>query len=445
MQRVVTLVAIIVEACGFSPALLAPVDAQPDALSDTCEPPTVACDGRVVKTCGADHHWDPTMDQTCDFTCSAGACVEASNLPLADVALCTGAAAALAPASGATIAVSSAGGTHLDCSPNCGAPGVTRIDATKTYPQTSTSRGLTMFCLSSLELQGATQLGIPAGGGPTEAIAIVVDDTVSISGIVSFDGGSAGSGVDGGHAGPGGYDGAPKSSNSGNDGSGPCHGKGGTTDGPDFNPFASDYSGGGGGGGGNLTVGGFGGNGSCVDGDHHGQGGDNGSVCGRDDLQPLVGGSGGGGGGDATSNGPYGYAGGGGGGALQISSRRSIAIDGSVSARGGAGYGTSTIDGGGGGGAGGGLLLEAPSFAITGTLNVDGGDGGSAGAGMGGTGATAATLAASGLSYTANGQGGTGGGGGGGRIRIVGGNATCVGGVSPINSCSTAALVVVPP
>jgi hypothetical protein len=428
MQRVIAIgVTFGAVACGFHPAAGADATAIPDAISDICDPATVACDGPVVRTCGADHHWDPAQDHTCQYTCSAGACVAASNLPLDDVATCTPAAAVLAPASGATVYVSSVGGTHLECSPNCGVSGVTRIEVDKTYAGTP---GLAMFCLAKLVVPAATQLGIPSGGGPQPAIAFVVDGEVTIDGIVSFDGGAAGSGDDGGHAGPGGFDGATKSDDDGHDGQGPCHGSGGTNSGP---LIASDFSGGGGGGAGNLTIGGDGGDGSCVDGDHHGRGGAHGGVCGTADLQPLIGGSGGGGGGDATVDGPYGYAGGGGGGALQISARRTISITGLVSSRGGAGYGTSSIDGGGGGGAGGGLLFEAPSLLISGTLEVDGGPGGIAGPHLGGVGATANLLAASGVSYTGNGQGGTGGGGGGGRIRIVGGNATCVGGVSPIN------------
>ena len=431
----------IATSCGFKPQQDLASDAAPqiDAIADTCTPMMTACDGRVVKTCGDDQHWNPALDRTCDFTCDRGACVGASNVPLADVATCDGTAPLLAPPPGAVVTLSSAGGTHLDCSPNCGAPGVTRIDANKKYA--TPAPGLSLFCLAKISLTGATQLSVASGGGPTEAIAFVVDDTVDISSIVSFDGGAAGSGSAGGHAGPGGYDGATLTSDNGHDGQGPCHGKGGTHDGP---TFGDDWSGGGGGGGGNATVGGFGGNGACVDGDHHGQGGDDGGVCGNASLVPLVGGSGGGGGGDATINGPYGYAGGGGGGALQISSRTSISISGAVSARGGAGYGTMSVDGGGGGGAGGGLLFEAPMIAVTGQLIVDGGNGGISGSGPGGIGASGGSIAASGLSYSANGQGGSGGGGGGGRIRIVGGNATCTSGVSPNTSCSTSVLVSVP-
>ncbi|MEP6864254.1 MAG: hypothetical protein ABJE66_26780 [Deltaproteobacteria bacterium] len=429
--------------CSFKPIEEHTTDAGvvADTITDDCTPMMTACDGRVVKTCGDDRHWNPSLDRQCDFTCDHGACVGTSNVPLADVATCDSNAPLLAPPAGAVVSISASGGTHLDCSPNCGTPGVTRIDAVKKYA--APAPGLSLFCLSKISLTGATQLGVAGGGGPSEAIAFVVDDTVDIASIVSLDGGAAGSGSSGGHGGPGGYDGAALSSGGGGDGKGPCHGKGGSNDGPAV--FGDDWSGGGGGGAGNATVGGFGGNGSCVDGDHHGQGGDDGGVCGNATLVPLVGGSGGGGGGDATINGPYGYAGGGGGGALQISARRSITISGAVSARGGAGYGTSSVDGGGGGGAGGGFLFEAPMIAITGQLIVDGGNGGISGSGPGGVGASGGSIAASGLSYAANGQGGGGGGGGGGRIRIVGGgNATCTSGVSPNTSCSTSVLVAVP-
>lgn len=423
-------------ACGFSPTQVASdASTQPDALADDCTPNTTACDGRVLKTCGDDSHFNPALDQTCQFTCFEGACVAASNVPLDDVATCDANSPVLAPPAGSTVTLSTSGGTHLECAPNCGTAGVTSIPATKTYS------GLTLFCIAKLELVGATVLGVADGAGPREAIAFVVDDTAKIDAAVSFDGGAAGPATPG-RGGPGGFDGATLTSDSGHDGSGPCRGKGGAHDGP---TFADHWVGGGGGGGGNQSVGGYGGGGKCVNGDHTANGGDDGGVCGTESLVPLVGGSGGGGGGDATVNGPYGYGGGGGGGALQISARRSISISGAVSARGGAGFGTTVVDGGGGGGAGGSLLFEAPSVAISGQLVVDGGVGGPSGAGPGGVGANGAQLAQSGASFAGNGQGGSGGGGGGGRIRLVGGNATCTSGVSPNTSCSTSVLVSVPP
>src|SRR5947209_16010331 len=92
-------------ACSFSahPAEHAASDATTggDALSNVCTPNATACDGRVRKVCGGDGHWDTTLDTVCDFTCSAGACVVASNVPLTDVKMCTGAGPALAPPAGA--------------------------------------------------------------------------------------------------------------------------------------------------------------------------------------------------------------------------------------------------------------------------------------------------------------------------------------------------------
>jgi hypothetical protein len=126
---------------------------------------------------------------------------------------------------------------------------------------------------------------------------------------------------------------------------------------------------------------------------------------------------------------------------LQLASRLSIAVTGSVHARGGAGYGQSSIDGGGGGGAGGALLFEAPTIALTGGIIVDGGAGGSSGAGAGGAGATAAMAPGGGLSFSANGQGGSGGGGAGGRIRVNTVSPTCPATGSPIGSCTAGALI----
>ncbi|MFT3692160.1 MAG: hypothetical protein QM831_03400 [Kofleriaceae bacterium] len=392
-----------------------------------------------MKTCGTDHHYDGSLDQICDFTCDAGACVAASNLDLADVKMCDSSAPALAPQQGATISFSATPSPHIDCTPNCGDPSVTTIPALKSLAVQST-QGVALFCVSSLTIPAA--FAISANGSLSQAVAFVVDGDVTIDGVVSFDGGAATNGTSGGRGSPGGWDGATRSKDSGHDGSGPCKGSGGTHNGPAV--IGSDWSGGGGGGGGNQTIGGVGGTGDCVDDDHRSSGGTYGAVCGVDSISPLVGGSGGGGGGDATSDVEQGWAGGGGGGALQISARRSITIHGTVSARGGNGYGTATIDGGGGGGAGGGLLFEAPSVMITGSLNVDGGQGGPSKSGPGGVGATGTQLSASGLNYNAAGQGGSGGGGGGGRIRIVGGNATCVSDVSPTSSCTAAMLAPAP-
>ena len=51
-----------------------------DGLSADCTPDATACDGRVRKVCGADGHWNPTLDTVCNFTCSAGACLVAGKV-----------------------------------------------------------------------------------------------------------------------------------------------------------------------------------------------------------------------------------------------------------------------------------------------------------------------------------------------------------------------------
>ncbi len=113
--------------------------------------------------------------------------------------------------------------------------------------------------------------------------------------------------------------------------------------------------------------------------------GPGGDAYGNTFLVPLIGGSGGGGG---TYNGSGGsnVAGGGGagGGALMIASSLSIALEGSIEARGGrggVGSGATSIAGG-GGGSGGAIHLLSPVISGSGNLNVlrgDGGFGGGAG------------------------------------------------------------------
>jgi hypothetical protein len=129
----------------------------------------------------------------------------------------------------------------------------------------------------------------------------------------------------------------------------------------------------GGGGGGFGAVGAAGGD--VVQGD--GSGGDAGSMCGTDDLVPLVGGSGGGHGGNGGN-------GGGGGGAVQITSFGQIIVSGQIRAAGAGGNGGNGGDGAGGGGAGGGILLEAPTLTLSpGSIMAANGGGGGAGNGGG--------------------------------------------------------------
>lgn len=89
-------------------------------------------------------------------------------------------------------------------------------------------------------------------------------------------------------------------------------------------------------------------------------------------LLPLFGGSGGGGG--TIGFGNSGSSGGGGGGAIVIASSSSIAVNGTIQAKGGDGGLGGSINGG--GGSGGAIRLVAPQITGTGTLNADGGVGG---------------------------------------------------------------------
>ena len=107
-------------------------------------------------------------------------------------------------------------------------------------------------------------------------------------------------------------------------------------------------------------------------------------------------GSGGGGGSGVTdgSGAFMGCGGGGGGGALRISSHTSItlALSGSITARGGrgGGMGASRLGAGGGGGSGGAIYIAAPAVSLAGDVDASGGAGGdgfsSANGGLGGIG-----------------------------------------------------------
>lgn len=427
--------------CGFSVASSTTGDAQPrdgavdaplDALPATCTPQQTACDGRVRQVCGANMTWDPAQATTCDFTCASGACVQDSNVPLTAVATCGPLAPRFTPPAGATLTLTAAGGVHIDCAPNCGDAGVTRIDAA---PTLGSAPGLSWFCVAAISIPAGVTLGRPSSGGPAQSIAFVSDGNVVIDGTIDFDGQAATQAVPGGRGAPGGFDGADLSAGSGNDGHGPCPGRGGQNDGS-----SNHWIGGGGGGGGHVTDGAPGGEGRCSNGSHTAAGDVGGGTCGTATLIPLVGGSGGGSGGDGTTNVQQGWAAGGGGGALQISSRTKIAITGAIHASGGAGYGNSAFDGGGGGGAGGAVLLEAPVVAITGGVIVDGGSGGRSGAGLGGAGATGANGPETGRTHMADGQGGSGGGGAGGRIRLNAISAACPSTASPAMACVTGTM-----
>jgi hypothetical protein len=170
--------------------------------------------------------------------------------------------------------------------------------------------------------------------------------------------------------------------------------------------------GGGGGGGGFGTVGGSGG-----DGNGNNNNGVGGATRGNASLVPLTGGCfGGNGGGASGSNG----AGGSGGGALQISTAGTLTVasGGIVRADGEVGTtGAGAEGGGGGGGSGGAVLLEAGTLAVSGTVQARGGNGGN---GQGGTaGAAGSTSSGSPGATAANHALNGGGGGGGGHGRVV--------------------------
>jgi hypothetical protein len=409
--------------------------AQLDGLPGSCQTEgEFACDGRNRLECGPDHQWlpDPVV---CDFTCVGGACVDASNVAAPDVATCGPTAPRLAPTAGSVTITAPSGMIRLTCSDGCG-DGLDEIPATRI----AGSPGLGWFCLRSLDLPAGVSMGIPASGGPAEAIAFVVDGAVTIAGNVGLDGGNATGGGTGEGA-PGADDGGGAAADfggQGNPGPGACGGSGGASTGS-----TNDYAAGGGGGGGHAQLGGGGGGGRSPGGGTA-VGGPGGSPCGEPALEPLRGGGGGGGGGDGSCGTACGWPGGGGGGAIQISSRVSIAIGGTARARGGDGHGVASgggsQGGAGGGGGGGAILLEAPVISVTGSIVVDGGNGGSSGAGSGGAGASGATGPSSGATADGNSEGGAGGGGAGGRVRIRAAAPTCSIDVSPAAACSTASL-----
>ncbi len=203
--------------------------------------------------------------------------------------------------------------------------------------------------------------------------------------------------------GPGGRRGAE---GSGASASGPGNGRGGGHEGA--------YEDGGGGGGGQCGTGGRGGNGDPA------RGGDGGGrTDAAADPETL---RGGGGGGAGNGDGGRFGVGGAGGGAVQLSSRGTITIGGSVLARGSpgrAGSGGSGNDGaGGGGGAGGWILVEAPSVVIGGTLDASGANGGSGDSGGGG-GPAGTTSSDGSQGGDDSGIGANGGGGGGGAGCLV--------------------------
>ena len=183
---------------------------------------------------------------------------------------------------------------------------------------------------------------------------------------------------------------------------------------------------GGGGGGAFCGSGGPGGSGGTA------PGGAPGAAIAHAMLMPLAGGSGGGAGpGASFSSGTNEASGGAGGGALQISSLRSIRIDGLVLAGGGGGRGGGNAasvnwGAGGGGGSGGAVLLEAPVILVDSanasiTTSGGAGGGGASQSNPGGAGADGATTLGSAIGGTAGGtQAGASGGASGGGSTLTG-------------------------
>ena len=324
MVRWLVLGSWLIVACRFDPRAAQPdaadVDAaEPDADLGLCTPAAKRCDGRVREVCGDDQRWDPEQATTCAFTCARGECVADSNVPIESVAACAADAPRFAPAAGTKIDLGVTGGVHLICTPDCGDPGVTRIDASGAL--IAGDRRFAWFCLSSIAMPDGASFAPASVGEALPAIAFVVDGDVDIAGTIDFSGALATAAVPGGRGGPGGFDGADRSDGSGNTGRGPCPGLGGANSGS-----GNHWIGGGGGGGGHATAGGPGGAGRCSNNDHNAAGRPGGEVCGGETLIPLLDEGGGGSGGDGATSVQQGWGGGGGGGAIQISSRTRITI-----------------------------------------------------------------------------------------------------------------------
>lgn len=283
-----------------------------------------------------------------------------------------------------------------------------------------------------------TSLSIPPSGtlrgAGSRPLVLLVEQSVSVSGLIDV-------GASGATPGPGG----------GKGGVGAAGGPGAAGDGPGGGKVCSctmaegDDCGGGGGGFGSVG----------------GDGGEEGTPCTvtstggstyGGSLDPLVGGSGGASSGQSTAGAVSG--GGAGGGALQISCAGTIQVNGAISAGGGGGLagtpdaGAGSSVGGGGGGSGGAILLEAADITGKGLVAANGGGGASGGrescgaglagedgsatldpargglsggtdCGAGGDGAAGTAPAGAGQSTSATSAGGGGGGGGGlGRIRL---------------------------
>ncbi len=410
-------------------------DAPPaDALA-SCTPSEKLCVDNVLETCLANGMGlDPGLAEPCSFACVNNICVSASNLSSVEVEQCDGQSLPLTPVATATLRVVNNGGTpEIQCSPDCG-DGTTAI-AAQSIINNAGSPDLAKFCLSLLDIPVGASLEVDAD--LPWALALVVQATAVVAGTINISAGDAlvtGPGA----AGPGGGLGAALHNGDGIvNGEGACPGVGGTRAGTQ-----ADRIGGGGGGGGFGGTGGSGGQGQSGGG-AIATGGAGAGLCGGETLIPLFAGSGGGGGADGAV-GVTGWAGGSGAGALQISSRISLNMNGSIIAIGGLGYSdlaTFPTAPGSGAGSGGGVLLEAPVLTFTGDVVVDGASGADGSAGSGGTGGAGANASGgNGADQSGSRQSGGGGGGGGGRVRVNAAVAPICQNVSPASACTSGTM-----
>lgn len=417
----------------------ASVDAAPDA-NQVCVPNLTACVGNTLETCLADGFgFDSLQTQICDFACVVDQCVGVSNVSSTDLALCSGNFLPLTPGPLTSVDIGINNGTpEIRCTPHCGDGITTSIPAVTTIANVGVPN-LALFCLSTVNIPAGRRVN--TGAAVDVAIAFVVEGTVTIDGGMSFEGKNAADGVEGA-PGAGGGRGAAEHTGADLSGEGSCPGHGGlkgkSAGGDD------DNIGGGGGGAGHGGGGGAGRPGITNDDQSLIAGGAGGGQCGASSLIPLSAGSGGGAGGDGAC-GPCGWAGGGGGGALQISSKVSIVVSGTIAASGGAGFFGDPGDpqgGGGGGGSGGGVLLEAPTVDVTGAINVNGGNAAASPSSAGGQGGIGATLdGALGEALNGPNEAGVGGGGGGGRVRLNAATPATCAGVSPTVACTSGTMI----
>lgn len=251
-----------------------------------------------------------------------------------------------------------------------------------------------------------TTVNIPSGvtvkfakNSANTAVVMLTTGDVTIAGAIDISGGASlttkyGLAADmnkGGVGGPGGFDGGrgglQEQNRKGGTGYGPGGAGGGIQSG--VNNQSGCYAQVQGGGGGGFAA--YGEGSRCIGNNgwifaENLRTGYAGAPYGANSMLPLVGGSGGGGGG----GGPNGYSlpgsgGGAGGGALMIVASGSVALSGTINARGGNGgainngdcySGYSDSGGAGGGGSGGAVRILTPTFSGSGSIIVGGGTGG---------------------------------------------------------------------